>query len=337
MCTAIGLQKAGWQVSVVERWPTIVGIGAGLGVWPDAQAALDSLGLGGAFLERSIAFGASSLFNAGGRRLCAVPSARAERIGGRPIRILRRSDLIELLAEHASECEIRTGVDIAEHPELADRADLIVGADGLGSSVRSALMPASRTTPRYSGFVAWRGSVDRELDDASYGETWGDGSLFGLTRLRAGETNWYAAVPEADPAAGTFAAVAQRFAGWRDPIPEVLAATDTERVLRHAVFDLAPDLDSYVHGTVALVGDAAHAMTPNLGRGACEAILDAVELVAQVGATDDIATALAAYDRIRRPPTQKAVHASRRAMTVATTRYEKPRDLAARALSVVVR
>jgi 2-polyprenyl-6-methoxyphenol hydroxylase-like FAD-dependent oxidoreductase len=77
-------------------------------------------------------------------------------------------------------------------------------------------------------------------------------------------------------------------------------------------------------------------MTPNLGRGACEAILDAVELVSQVDATADIATALAGYDHVRRPPTRKAVQASRRAMAVATTRYETPRNLTARALSVVV-
>jgi 2-polyprenyl-6-methoxyphenol hydroxylase-like FAD-dependent oxidoreductase len=53
LCTAIGLARGGWTVTVLERWPEVVGTGAGLGVWPDAQAALDDLGVGEAFSKRA--------------------------------------------------------------------------------------------------------------------------------------------------------------------------------------------------------------------------------------------------------------------------------------------
>jgi 2-polyprenyl-6-methoxyphenol hydroxylase-like FAD-dependent oxidoreductase len=75
--------------------------------------------------------------------------------------------------------------------------------------------------------------------------------------------------------------------------------------MRHDLYDVHPPLPSYVVGRTALVGDAAHAMTPDLGRGACEALIDAVTLVRCLDSTQDVPVALRAYDRARRRPTQR--------------------------------
>jgi 2-polyprenyl-6-methoxyphenol hydroxylase-like FAD-dependent oxidoreductase len=82
-------------------------------------------------------------------------------------------------------------------------------------------------------------------------------------------------------------------------------------VLRHDLYEL-PDLDSFARGRVALLGDAAHAMTPNLGQGACQALEDAATLAVTLTEESDVDRALRRYDDLRRPRTQDIVARSRR-------------------------
>lgn len=317
LCTAIGLDRAGWQVRIVERWPHVVAAGAGLGVWPDAQVALDDLGVGDEFRAHAIDFGPVALYTAGGRRLVVLPTRRMEKKSGRPVRILSRSDLMDVLLAASAGIEIRTGVDVRDLGDFASVADLVIGADGLRSAVRETCF-GSTSVARDTGLVGWRGAAAGETN--GYGETWGEGSLFGVTRLAPGQTNWYAAVPTPNGHIESFDVLRQRFEHWRAPIPDVLANTDAD-VLRNPIHDLHPALPSFTRGNVALLGDAAHAMTPSLGRGACEAILDAAALVRalrDVRESSDLAGALARYDRERRRPTQRAAARSWRATRIAT-------------------
>jgi 2-polyprenyl-6-methoxyphenol hydroxylase-like FAD-dependent oxidoreductase len=100
-----------------------------------------------------------------------------------------------------------------------------------------------------------------------------------------------------------------RFAQWPDPIPALLASAGDDALLQHDTYEL-PRLGSFVSGRVALLGDAAHAMTPNLGQGACQALEDAVTLAACVDRAG-VRAGLAAYDRARRPRTQMLARRSR--------------------------
>jgi 2-polyprenyl-6-methoxyphenol hydroxylase-like FAD-dependent oxidoreductase len=191
------------------------------------------------------------------------------------------------------------------------RADLLVAADGIRSVVRGALYP-SYAGPRYSGYSAYRGIADVDLDDGG-GETWGRGQLFGFARLIDGRYYWYATVnqPPGERSAPT------AFREWHDPIPRLLAGSET--VLQNDIYDLTLPLVPFVQGRVVLLGDAAHAMTPNLGRGACSAIEDAGALGRHLGGGADLAAALAAYDGERRPATAKLVKRSRSVGRLAQT------------------
>ena len=318
LCTAVGLRDAGWRVTVLERWPSVVALGTGIALWPDAEAALRRLGLGAMIAERAVPLGRMSLFRSDGLRLGQFLNER--------LRIVHRRDLMDGLLASAAGIDIQTGVDIRAHPEALDGADLVVGADGINSAVRAKIFPDEASAPTYLGFVAWRGTVPYELDPDDYGETLGERLHFGLSRLAADITNWYAGVPTPAGTREAFDVFAARFSHWRDPIPQVLDDTDADQVLRHPVQDLQPHLISYVLDNAALVGDAAHAMSPSLGRGGCEAILDAIELVSQVSSTTNIAAALRAYDRVRRPATQRIVVRSRRALRFSTLRYSAVRN-----------
>ncbi|NEE18492.1 FAD-dependent monooxygenase, partial [Streptomyces sp. SID7499] len=221
---------------------------------------------------------------------------------------------------------------------------LVIGADGIRSAVRTARF-GDRSGPRGIGTVAWIGTAD--FESPVYGETWGSGRFFGMTPVEPGRTNWYATVPEATTAEELRAA----FAGWHDPVPRILDTTDPATWIRYDMLHLYPALPSFVAaGTrpgspvptgagpapVALVGDAAHAMTPNLGQGACTAILDAEALTRALATAPPgpagIAGALRAYDAERRRSAQRTAFGSRTLHRFMSTERTRLRNAAMRLL-----
>lgn len=189
-------------------------------------------------------------------------------------------------------------------------ADLVVGADGLRSVVRRAV--CGEIPARYAGYTAWRAVVELAEPLTEFGESWGRGARFGIAPLADGRTYCFAVYNAPEGAPGSFAEVRARFADWHDPVPALLAAADPDTVLHNDIYEL-PALPTYTAGRVALIGDAAHAMTPNLGQGGCQALEDAVVLARLAGESDG----LARYDQERRPRTQMIAARSARIGKVA--------------------
>ncbi|WP_344960649.1 FAD-dependent monooxygenase [Streptomyces thioluteus] len=183
--------------------------------------------------------------------------------------------------------------------------------------MRRAIWPQA-PEPRYAGYTAWRLVVGSGPVTAG-GETWGRGGRVGIAPLPDGRTYLFGV---ADTPAGRrgpdgeLAELRRRFAHWHHPIPALLEAATESAVMRHDVHELPP-LPSYATGRVALLGDAAHGMTPNLGQGANQALEDAVTLAALLDDHSSIPRALAAYDHERRPRTQMIARRSRRIGAVA--------------------
>ncbi|GAB4583401.1 FAD-dependent monooxygenase [Nocardia sp. IFM 10818] len=196
-------------------------------------------------------------------------------------------------------------------------ADLVVAADGVHSRVRAALFPG-HPGARYAGYAAWRGIVPATVA-ADLGvrpvlaETWGAGLRIGVMPLHDGRIYWYAfdTASETDQPAPEVAALAERCAAWPRPIPQLLAATPADAVLVRPVHYLDRALPSFTRGPIALLGDAAHAVTPDVGQGACLALEDAVVLAAMV-TEHGVTAGLRAYDSTRRPRTQRIAQASGR-------------------------
>ncbi len=345
LAAAVALHQHGWRVEVLERAAELTEIGAGLSLWPNALRALDFLGLGDQVCALGRAEKDGGLRDRKGRWLSRTDNAGIERRHGRPLVVIHRADLVSVLAAALPPEALRPGspvkavradgsVAIVEHGQGVSRAELVVAADGVRSSVRRQWWPGEGV-PRYVGYTAWRmitGSVDGLPDGAVF---CGRGERIGYTALSGGRIYCFAAatVPAggASPE-GEHAALIHRFGDWPDPIPALLAATPADRVLRHDVYDL-PALSSYVRGPIALLGDAAHAMDPILGQGGCQALEDAVTLAACLDTTADINAALASYDRLRRPRTRAIAARSARMAGVAQWAWPPAallRDLAAR-------
>ncbi|MER7787745.1 NAD(P)/FAD-dependent oxidoreductase [Streptomyces sp. NPDC097640] len=336
LATAIGLRRAGWTVSILERRTELERYGTAFGIHPTAQAALDRLGVGEAFRSRAVPYRGARIRTPRGKVLASLPLERIERKAGRPELLVARPYLIDALLgelDAFGDVPLKFGENVRDMAALVAGHDLVVGADGIRSAVRASCF-GDRSGPRRIGTVAWIGIAD--FESGVYGETWGQGRFFGMTPVEQGRTNWYATVPEAT----TAEELRGHFEGWHDPVPRILAETAPSTWIRYEMRHLFPALPTFVHdgrdgrdGKVALVGDAAHAMTPNLGQGACTAILDAEALtraVSEHGPASGLPSALRAYDAERRRSAQRVAFASRNLHRFMATEHTRMRDLLVR-------
>ncbi|MEV6070725.1 FAD-dependent monooxygenase [Nocardia sp. NPDC052001] len=305
LATAIAFDRQGWEVEVLEKAAAIKEVGAGLSLWPNAIRALDALGLGERVRARAIEEGSAGIRNSRGAWLSRADTETMRARYGNPI-MIHRADLLDMLRAALPHNTLRTGITVTEvrpdgtvtHSRGTSTGDVIVGADGIHSIVRRAVCGV--VEPRYSGYTAWRVVVSPTAPVGDLGETWGRGERFGYAGLADGRVYCFAtANAPAGIASEGLAELRRRFGTWHDPIPSLLAAADDAAVLHNDIYEL-PALTTYVAGRIALIGDAAHAMTPNLGQGACQALEDAVVLARVATADKD----LTRYDAERRPRTQ---------------------------------
>lgn len=352
LATACGLLRAGWDVTVYERAPAPREVGAGLSVAPNAVRALDWLGLAIPLRAAAQPQGIGVKSRAG---RWMVRLREADLVGryGAPMYAMHRGDLHRMLLDAVGADRVRTGhsavaVDTAEdgavvHFETGSgprevRADLVVAADGVHSRIRSSLFPA-HTGATYAGYVCWRGIAPAGASvpdsDPMWTDTWGRGGRFGAAPLADGKVFWYASAggPEGSMTEVTLADIAARFGAWHAPIADLLAASDPAALLRNDIYFVGDPLPTFARGRVVLLGDAAHAVTPDIGQGACLAVEDAVVLAQCVSAHDDVVDALRAYDTARRPRTQRLAALSGRSARVQQVAHPVAaalRDLAVR-------
>ncbi|MFT4147648.1 MAG: FAD-dependent oxidoreductase [Micrococcaceae bacterium] len=287
LVTAVGLQRDGHDVTVFEKRQEPNPGGAGLTLFGNSFSALDLIGLGD--IVRGISSDAITSLRTGQRTpsgswLLKVPSKYVS-----SMRTVHRVELHRVLQEQLNSGTLRTGktalVASDGKPEMVidghdEDFDLIVAADGINSQNRAQL--GLDTGLHYSGFTAWRGVISKKVElSGQAGETLGAGKIFGLVPLPHNRVYWYATLNT--PADTVFPdelqKLQQEFSDWHEPVSECIAATEAEEILHHDIYDLNKVLPSFVRGRTVLLGDAAHAMVPNLGQGAGQAIEDAATLV----------------------------------------------------------
>lgn len=337
LSAAIALRRQGIEAALLERTTELKEIGAGIAIAANAMKALGSLGL--ADTVRQI--GAEPRFyeirSWRGELLSRVPvSEQSEKVGAASI-AAHRADLQTVLLQGLAEAggETCLGAECVGFEQTGryvraffadgreERSDLLIGADGLNSTVRERLLGDG--PPRYAGYTAWRAVVSPERDLIPQGavESWGRGTRFLFARIGRGRVYWAAArnAPpqgaDREPAGGTKDALLATFRGWHDPIEELIGATDERAILHTAIYDRDPLGERWGDGQVSLLGDAAHPMTPDLGQGACQAIEDAVVLAKCLSEEGAPASALRRYEARRARRVAAIVQRSRRLGRVA--------------------
>jgi 2-polyprenyl-6-methoxyphenol hydroxylase-like FAD-dependent oxidoreductase len=310
LTTGIALRRAGFEVRVFERASRIGEVGAGLTVQSNAILALQRIGLDQDVIGNGQVLGVASVRRPDGTIISRADLAEVGHTVGAPAVAIHRATLQRVLLDALGENVVETGREVEGYEARPDgvsvlfqdggRAEgsLLIGADGIRSSVRAGMLGDGE--PLYSGYTCWRGVTGEggpPVEETS--ETWGRGRRFGIVPVERGRLYWFATLNA--PAGGrdepgrVRACLEEMFAGWHRPVAEVLAITPEEAILRNDILHRLP-APRWVEGRVALLGDAAHPMTPNLGQGACQAIEDAVILADCLAADSDPARALQTYE-----------------------------------------
>ncbi len=330
LTAAIALRRAGIEPEVYERAPEPREVGAGISLWANALAALKSIDALGPVLARGEVMRVAQVRTRRGRVLQSSSADRLQTGQGVPaILMIHRAELLEALLGQLPSGTVRFGHECrcvgqelfgvrvlfrAGASDLHASADLLIGADGIHSVVRSGLLGAQK--PRYSGYTCWRGvaPVGDDLVPPGYvGEVWGRGRRFGITRIGGGRVYWWATAnrPEGGRDADARAELAREYNGWTAPVPAIIDATPADAIIRNDIVDRPPSR-TWGCGRITLLGDAAHPTTPNLGMGGCMAIEDGVCIARTLSGGGVVPAALRAYEQSRFARTARVTRLSAR-------------------------
>ncbi|WP_433529131.1 FAD-dependent oxidoreductase [Micromonospora sp. CA-263727] len=348
LAVAGALARSGWQVTLLERADRIRPEPAAVVLWPNGVRALRALDLGAGLDAIATPLPDRGVRRPDGHWLVQPRQTPVERL---PV-VVHREDLHDaLIAGLGDRVELRTGVTVRTvraaaglRPAVGDgrhtyEADLVVAADGAESVVRRQLAPEAGVVS--SGCAAWRAVIpwyrapSLPVGEPVGGEILGAGYRFVAASLgergssgasSRGGIYWMATAagaPRPEPPETQLALLRRWYAGWPAPVDELLAATDPTDLVQQEIRELRPLPRAFGFpvgpGGVVLLGDAAHAMPPHLGQGACLAFEDAATLAALLRESR-LPDAVVAYDRSRRPRAAAVVRQTRRMSAVLQTR-----------------
>ncbi|RSK36275.1 FAD-dependent monooxygenase [Hymenobacter metallilatus] len=328
LSAAHALLKLGHTVGVYEAAPELREVGAGVVLGANAMRALHEFGVHDLVRPHGRPVTSLHLLDQRGRLLQAADTTPFTQQLGFDNLGIHRAALQRALLTGLPAGTLRLGCPFERFEETAAgvtahfadgstaTADALIGADGLRSRVRRQLWPA--TEPRYAGYTCWRAVVDAgrlSLPPGESVEVWGEaGRRFGYVPVGGGRVYWFACLNSAPPQNPHFRAfraadLQREFGGFPAPVPQLLGLTRDDQLLWNDILDLPP-LPHFARGRVLLLGDAAHATTPNLGQGAGMAVEDAAVLARCLGPAPDIAAAFRDFEQRRRARTARVVRTS---------------------------
>ena len=321
LSAGIMLSQMGWDVAVFEKDDELRVAGAGLNLWPNGVRVLKELGLGPQYEAISASLDYYRTFSSSGE-VVAIDDLRdwPDRYGAALSGVYRR-DLSSMLVAALGSQRLHLGLQVVRIEQTDEVkcwfansetavGDLLIGADGIQSAVRTALYGPQDFTSE--GLVRWRGLFELanvDVDPLAEVEVWGAGGHLGYLPIGKGWAYWFAAASGItdDPEA-----MRAFFGDWRgSPVPALVEATEPSTIIRNEIRDFVTPLGQWSMGRVTLVGDAAHPMLPGMAQGANQALEDVRALKIALTSHDDLERALQAYERERIPLVGRVVRQSR--------------------------
>lgn len=311
------LRRLGWEVVIAEaRAEVALGEGAFLGVAPNGMNVLGALGVAERVAARGHACASFAFLNRAGRDIGAIDRSDDQARFGWPLTMIRRGALHAVLAEEAARAgaDMRYGMRLAAiDPRKASvcarfangaeiEGDLLIGADGIRSTVRALAIPDA-PAPSFSGLLDFGGFARVEGLPFSPGVNamvFGRRAFFGAFTTPDGETWWFhnGPPPGEDDTQDPRARMLDLHADDPSWIADVVRATP--EVLGPWPIHELEAMPRWSNGRVGLIGDAAHAMSPSAGQGASLAMEDAMVLARCLRDTRDPVAALPLFERQRR-------------------------------------
>ncbi|MBV8872156.1 MAG: FAD-dependent urate hydroxylase HpxO [Metakosakonia sp.] len=317
LSAAVALKNAGIACDVFEAVKEIKPVGAAISIWPNGVKCMRHLGMG----EMMETYGGPMRFMAykdyrQGETLTQFSLAPlVERVGGRPCPV-SRAELQREMLNYWGRDKVQFGKRVSNVEENADgvtawftdgttaHGDFLIAADGSHSALRPYVLGYTPQR-RYAGYVNWNGLV--EIDEAiAPAEQWttfvGEGKRVSLMPVSDGRFYFFFDVPLpaglAEDRTTLRDDLTRYFSGWAPPVQRLIAALDPQTTNRIEIHDIEP-FDKLVRGKVALLGDAGHSTTPDIGQGGCAAMEDAVVLGEIFRTQTNIESALREYEAQR--------------------------------------
>jgi len=337
LTAAIAMEKAGLDFTVYEAAPELKPYGAGIWMAPNAMQVFDRIGVKTAVLKAGIELEKVDITNENLKLIHGLDLARMKRKFGSSIVAVHRAKLQQVLYSFVSPDKVKLNKALVSLTELGNKvevefadgtkaeADFVIGADGMNSKVRAHIYPEFKL--RYSGQTCWRGLVTHELSDKwrnSTLELWGKQLRFGMAEMADNQIYWFAVktAPEGelDKTDNIKAYLLKEFSHFDGPVHELINATPAYMIRRTDLFDL-PGLKQWHKGNVCLIGDAAHAATPNLGQGGAQAVEDAYSLISKIKNEENIQKAFINFRNARYSKVRKIIFGSYWIGRIAHWRY----------------
>jgi 2-polyprenyl-6-methoxyphenol hydroxylase-like FAD-dependent oxidoreductase len=287
LTTALALRQLGFEANVYEKAETLNEVGAGIWLQPNALQVLDWLGLGKQIRQAGTILDSVQICNAQLRPHKAMPKNKYEIVA------IHRAKLQDILVQALPSKQLHFGYGFRKYHSAPDQsihiefdnnktilATSLLGADGIHSRVRKQLTNISNAT-RYSGQTCWRGIAKFDIPTPFTGigrECWGKGIRFGFSQISTDTVYWFAVAKavqgEKDNKKTIRQELLKKYQSFHPIINDIISNTPTMKILRHDLSDIKR-LDSWHQNQICLLGDAAHATTPNMGQGAGQGIEDA--------------------------------------------------------------
>jgi 2-polyprenyl-6-methoxyphenol hydroxylase-like FAD-dependent oxidoreductase len=343
LSTAIALRKyrPEIKVEIYEGSTELKPIGAGLVLAANAVMAFGQLGVQDKVLAVGKVLEHFEILDATGRVLTRNDNLAINRnLQTISNFAVHRADLHRVLLEQLPGVPVHLGKKAADFRQdgegvivrFADGTetctDYVLATDGIHSVFRKKLLPQSQI--RYAGYTCWRGVTERtgQEDFPSFknleslgslgligaSETMGLGKRFGIVPLTDGRIYWFACLNAAKQRDERMAVFGKKelldtFGDLHSPIPEIIRQTDPAKILWNDIIDFAP-VQRFAFDRVLLLGDAAHATTPNMGQGACQAIEGAAIFGKTIAQQPDLKLAFKEFEQKRLKRTALIVNRS---------------------------
>jgi 2-polyprenyl-6-methoxyphenol hydroxylase-like FAD-dependent oxidoreductase len=325
LTTALALNKLGFQFEVYERAKQLNEVGAGIWMQPNAMKVLDWLGLGILVRESGTLLDQVDITNSQLVPFKKTGQQVVQDEKGNKIVAIHRSTLQKILFEALPKDTVKLGyefnsLDYSNNQlkiSIGDKetvTDLLIGADGINSKVRDSIF--SNTSKRFSGQTCWRGiseiGLPKDFQNSGI-ESWGRKIRFGFSQISENQVYWFAVVKAKQNGTDNIDSIkselSQLYSSFHPLVLKIIDQTKAEKIIRNDISDLKR-LDKWHKDKVVLVGDAAHATTPNMGQGAGQGIEDAYYLANILAGNNQIEQTLDLFESARREKVDYVVNNS---------------------------
>lgn len=317
MSAAVALKQAGIASEIFEAVEVIKPVGAAISVWPNGVKCMNHLGMGyimdqagGPMQQMAYLDG-----HTGATMTQFSLAPLVEAVHERPCPV-SRAELQNMMIDHWGRDQIHFGKRVARIEQSSSHitayftdgteatGDFLIAADGTHSVVRPSILGYSPER-RYAGYVNWNGlvDIDESIAPANQWTTFvGEGKRVSLMPIANNRFYFFFDVPLpkglAEDRTTVIADLSRYFAGWCAPVQKLISRIQPETTNRIEIHDIEP-FEKLVSGRVALLGDAGHSTTPDIGQGGCAALEDAIVLGQVMQQVESIEDALLSYEQQR--------------------------------------